>query len=101
MMRAGLFEGRGITIADMSGREQSDHNGARGLSRNDPARAVLDDDAIGRRHSNLSRGMQEDVGMRLAARDLRSAEHPSLEEPGHLKNVETDGEPVRRGGRCD
>src|SRR5262249_7791627 len=56
MMRAGLRQSRGMTIGDMSGREQPDHNGARGPSRNDPARAILDDDAVGRRHSNLSRG---------------------------------------------
>src|SRR5690349_23609661 len=101
MMRAGFLEGRCVAIADMTGRKQPDHNGSRGLSGDDAARTVLDDDAVGRWHAKLGRRVQEYVRMRLASRDLGSAEHSPLEELGHVKNLKTEGEPVRRGGRRD
>src|SRR5262249_23334158 len=101
VMCTGLSEPCGVSLADMSCREQPDHRGACSPSRNDAVCAVFDDNAIARSHADFRRRMQENVRVRLASRNAGGTEHSNFKELRHVKNLKTDGEPVWRGGRCD
>src|SRR5580692_1955389 len=71
---AGVFEPCAMTVADMSCREQSNHGGACLTARDDAACTIFDDNAFARRYPDFGRRMQENVRVRLASRNVQSAE---------------------------
>ena len=96
MIGAGLSQPRIMAGLNMACRGQPDHRGAGGASCGDATDAVLDHDAIGRLDAELLRRMQEDVGMRFAAGDIRGAEYPPLEQRRHVQHLKAQRQPLGR-----
>lgn len=89
MIGAGLPEPRIVARLDMPRRRESDHRGAGGARGRDTADTVLDHDAVTGLDAKPLGRVQEDVGVRFAARDIGSTEHPPLEQRGHVQDLET------------
>ena len=85
--------------------QQAEHGGAGGLARGDAGRRVLDDEAVGRRHTEALGRQQVRVRRRLAERHLiGSDQHRRRDQAGHRqprsgdgqRPAGHDGQPVRR-----
>ena len=71
MIGAGFSQPRLVARLNMACRREPDCDRAGGARGGDAANTVLDHDTIGRLDAELLCGIKEDVGMRLAARDIR------------------------------
>src|SRR3984885_14785982 len=97
MIRAGFSQLHIMAGLDVACGREPDHGGAGGASRGDATDAVLDHDAIAGRDAELFRRVQEDVGMRFAAGDVRGTEHPPLEQRCHVQHLKAQRQPLGRG----
>ena len=77
---AGREQPIGVSGGAMAATAKADDRHAGGERGLDADRAVLDDNAILGRGTQLLRREQEEVGSRFAARDLRGAEDMRLEQ---------------------
>ena len=78
----GCAEALGVSRATMARAGKAEGAHARRFRRDDPGRAVLDDEAARRRNFHLRRGMKEEIWRRFPPSDDRGAEKGGSEKFG-------------------
>ena len=98
-MGPGCGQALGVAVADVAGAEETDHGHAGSTRAGDASGAILQHDAGLRGDAQASRGMQENIGGRLAVRHVSGAEKAPTEVVTHTELVDAVVQPLVRTRR--